>query len=474
MSKGYSEKEKIFVLQNRWEIKNRHIVYYGIRKAPYTFKNSLRLPQRTLKKLRLADGSRTLAQLKPDLYIKKLIKEGILVPKENYRPDKSTYEEASFCKNCTANDYMIPGLETDENGLCPMCVQKEKLKKLKAVLPEITTVPDNRKGEYDLALFYTGGKDSSFLLYYFAVVLKKRVLCLTWEIEYMSENARQSIENAKKIVENADFLIKKVDKEVMKRIYTEHYRLAGNTCMCPSLAYVLFYPILTEKNIPYLVLGNEPSQMQNLLFNNISPKIAFRPKIRAIGRFLWNSGRILTFKKPLAAGQEQTYLTVRTLAKGTFFGKSGEGKYHNEQVRNICKALASEKEFTENFRKAVKKSYRNGRIPRLAHVDLSAISDGYKWGDVKTLLKEKIGWIDCVEADKGLHTSCNIEKCKEYTQFQRFRAKESRLIPFSAIEMAIAVRDGQVSREEGLRELETHSGFFAKPDCYEEMLRPLK
>ena len=107
-------------------------------------------------------------------------------------------------------------------------------------------------------------------------------------------------------------------------------------------------------------------------------------------------------------------------------------------------------------------------------MDVSAISDGYKWGDVKTLLKEKIGWIDCVEADKGLHTSCNIEKCKEYTQFQRFRAKESRLIPFSAIEMAIAVRDGQVSREEGLRELEIHSGFFARPDCYEEMLRPLK
>lgn len=50
----------------------------------------------------------------------------------------------------------------------------------------------------------------------------------------------------------------------------------------------------------------------------------------------------------------------------------------------------------------------------------------------------------------------------------------SRVIPFTAIEMAIAVRDGNVSREDAMREILTSTGFFAKPAEYEEMLRPLK
>lgn len=50
----------------------------------------------------------------------------------------------------------------------------------------------------------------------------------------------------------------------------------------------------------------------------------------------------------------------------------------------------------------------------------------------------------------------------------------SRVIPFTAIEMAIAVRDGNVSREDAMREILTSTGFFDKPPEYEEMLRPLK
>ena len=35
-------------------------------------------------------------------------------------------DEARFCTNCVANDFIIPGLEFDEQGRCPMCKKAEK------------------------------------------------------------------------------------------------------------------------------------------------------------------------------------------------------------------------------------------------------------------------------------------------------------------------------------------------------------
>lgn len=466
--------DKVYVLQNRWKVARRHLVYYGIRKAPHTFENSVRISRRTSKKLASLDGSVSLRSVGATAALVRLIKQGIVVPQEEYKKNKESLDEAEFCVNCTANDYMIPGLELDENGLCPMCSMKKRLKNLKAVMPVRSRFPRNKRGEYDVALFYTGGKDSSYLMYYLSEVLGLRVLALCWETEYISPNAAKSIENARKSVKNTDIIVRKVDKDVMRRIYAAHFALAGNTCMCPALAYVLFYPLLSEKKVPYLVLGNEPSQMYNLIFNNISPVAAFRPRVQNLGRIFINLARIFTFRKPFKAGQMQTYFTVRTLAKGTPLYSSGEGKYHNEQVQNVYKALEGEKEFMKPFKKSVKRSWRTGNIPALVHVDLAEISDGYKWAEIKESIKREIGWEDSAEPDKGLHTSCSIERCKEYTQFTRFREMKSRVIPYTAIEMAIAVRDGNLSREEAMREICTSTGFFGEPREYAEMLRPIK
>lgn len=471
--KRKADKNQVYVLQNRWKIGRRRLVYYGIRKEPFTFCNSVAVSRSAKKKLQKLDGVKTIGEIGLSRGLKLLIGQGIVVPKSEYRADVPNLNEAHFCRNCVANDYLIPGLELDENGLCPMCVKREKLKNLRAIMPAMESVPHNPKGEFDVAVFYTGGKDSSFLLYYLAKIKKCRVLSLTWETEYMSESARKSIENAKKALPEVTFLVQKIDKEIMARIYRKHFELAGNTCMCPAPAYVLFYPVLVEKRVPYLVLGNEPAQMHNLLFNNISPVFAFRPKWQAAGRFFFNLARILSLKKPLKGGQMQMYFTVRGLAEGVPWGKSNEGNYQNEQVRNVHAALSCAPELMEPLRASLKKSDRRALMPQFVHIDFNDVADGYRWKEIKTLLKEEIGWVDSAEENKSLHTSCKIEKCKEYTQFMRFCRMESRTIPFSAVELALAVGDGNVPREEALREIERTTGFFGCPAEYAEMLKPL-
>lgn len=466
-------RDSITVLQNRWKICKNHIVYYGIRKAPYTFKNSVRLLKSTLDILRAMDGKKTLRETGINFQIKKLIRQKIVVLKEDYKKDAEDFASANFCKNCVANDYLIPGLELDEDGLCPMCASREKLKKLKSVLPLRTDFPHNDKGKYDVAAFYTGGKDSTYLLYYLSKVKKLRVLALTWITEYMSDSAKESMQRAKSAFPDVSFISKKVDADAMSAIYAEHFRLAGNTCMCPSLAYVLFLETIARENVPYLVLGNEPVQMHNLLFNNISPTIAFSPAWQKAGEFFFNLGRILTFKRPLTKGKMQTYFTMRTLAKGTFWGKSNEGRYQSEQVRNVHAALKKSPELMNPFVNTFKKCAAKGNFPALVHIDFAEVADGYGWDEIKSLLAKKTGWTGG-EGNKALHTSCCIEKCKEFTQLERFREMKSRTVPYSAIELSLAVGAGNVSREKALEEIENYSGFFGCEKEYTLMMRPVE
>lgn len=98
------------------------------------------------------------------------------------------------------------------------------------------TFPKSKKSRFDIAVFYTGGKDSTYLLYYLSKVLKLRVLALTWEIPYMSPCAKESIENAKQKLDFVEFISRRVSNLVLRKIYRELYALSRNTCACPSLA----------------------------------------------------------------------------------------------------------------------------------------------------------------------------------------------------------------------------------------------
>jgi hypothetical protein len=119
------------------------------------------------------------------------------------------------------------------------------------------------------------------------------------------------------------------------------------------------------------------------------------------------------------------------------------------------------------LKKAIRSSSWKGNIPALVHIDFNHTSEKgvYNWKVIKSLLKEKIGWVDTPEVCKGLHTSCTIEQGKEYSQLINFRNKTSSSIPFSALEIALAVSMGNLSRADALQELRSASGFkLEKPE----------
>lgn len=443
-------------LQTRWQLERNYLVYYGMRKTPYTLRNKIELKTKELIEIqKLLNGENVDKNI-----LNKFITQEIIVPEEKLNIIPKSFQEARFCENCVANDFMIPGIEFDDNGLCPMCASKEKTKNYKSVVPMMTTFPKAKKSRFDVAVFYTGGKDSSFLLYYLAKKLNLRVLALTWEIPFMSDSARLSIENAKKKLKNVEFVSRKVDDNSLLKIYKKLYELNGNTCACPSLAYILFYPLLVSEKVPYFVLGNEPVQIQNLYFNNMAPSISYTFSSNKFLNFLLNFTRVLTLRKPFKPGQFHTLAVMKQLAYGDVWIKK-LSNYQNTFLNNIMEAIKEVKSITKPLKRAIRVSSFTGNIPAFIHIDFNEISEGgvYNWENVKKLITEEVGWVGPSEENKGLHTSCKIEKCKEYSQFIAFYKMKSTMIPFSAIELSLATRDKNINREKAILEINHSLGF---------------
>ena len=453
----------MYYLQNRWKLSRGRLVYYGVRCGEKLNKNVIKLNGKQEKLLAALPCELNKKQLK----LLRGAVENRAIAESLPATTPKNLKEAKFCANCSANDFIIPGLEFNEKGLCAMCESAGKTARLKSVVPIIDEIPRSKKSRFDVAVFYTGGKDSTYLLYYLSVIKNLRVLALTWEIPYASESALKSLENAKKKLDRVEFVTRSVCAEDMRTIYNKLYELNDNTCACPSLAYVMFYPLLVEEKVPYFVAGNEPAQLIGLFYNRMAPEIAYRFADNRPLNFFVNLGRILTFRPPLKRGQFHTLTTMKQLAYGTngFIKRSA---YRNELVENVTAAIHTVPHMVAPLKKSIRRSSFSGNIPAFVQVDFDKISGGkYDWTKIKDEITDKCGWVAPEDSGKGLHTSCKIERCKEYSQFIRFYHMQSTMIPFSALEISLASRNGNITREQAVYEIENTMGFSLDeiPEC---------
>ncbi len=454
----------MYHLQNRWIAEERKLIYYGMRNRENLFRNSVRIN---------AKQAEIIGSLPRELSRREVRALGRLVgvqvvTGEQLRAVPESVRDARFCTSCSANDYIIPGIEFDEQGRCPMCQTVEDTKNLRSLVPLVEDIPRAKNSRFDVALFYTGGKDSTYMLYYLAKVRKLRVLALTWDIPFMSDSARQSIENAKHHFGSVEFISRTVNRDDMRKIYSKLYELSENTCACPSLAYVLFYPELVANRVPYFMAGNEPAQILGLYYNHMAPKLAYAFPDSRFLQFLVNAGRVLTLHPPLRRGQFHTLTTMKQLTKKKTGRITELTGYRNELVSNIVAAISEVPELVQPLKRAIRSSSWSSHIPAFVHLDFNDISGGeYNWRAIKELIVNECGWVPPEDSVKGLHTSCKIEKCKEHSQFTRFYHCRSRMIPFSALEIAIASRSRNLTREEAITEMEHSLGFSLEeiPEC---------
>jgi tRNA(Ile)-lysidine synthase TilS/MesJ len=444
------------VLQYRWELQEiglkPHLVYYGLRNYPYHQKGSFAVNRKVAEIIHSFDGKTKIDDIYSNKKILELIDQGIVVDIKEKRkpPTKENYRE---CVKCVNNDFIIPGLEFDENGVCAVCQYYDKLGsgEIQSVAggstvtdEELIKAVENNKSRFDVLVLFTGGKDSSFLLWYLAKKLKLRVLACTWNMPFMNESTLENIKTIKHSLPEVEFIERTSAWSELQPRLKRVFGMGGVPCICNVLAYALFYPIAVYENIPFLMDGIEFVQTHFMSITTPIPKI-----FELISKIYHPSD----------------------LNKTLFFLKKMALPSKMEPKNDFGKFIVTCRESLEPMYQPLQYILKNKRkFKRLPVLKRLKSDEAYgSWDDVKDIITEELGW-KAPKNQKGLlHTSCALETVKDYCQYQCFLQKKTTFIPQSIIEISAATYYGMIDKDTALMELQER-GYYKRPEVLDTLL----
>jgi tRNA(Ile)-lysidine synthase TilS/MesJ len=180
-----------------------------------------------------------------------------------------------ICTNCVLPE-TFPGISFDSRGLCNFCQEfkgKEHLEKEKAkYLQKFQELLGRFKNSscYDALMAYSGGKDSTYTLSLLKEKYDLKILALTFDNGFLSE---QAFKNIRQVVENlgVDHIFFKPDFSLLKKIFltgTKEDTFSRKTLdrastICTSCMGIVKFTTLRlalEKKIPFITYGWSPGQ----------------------------------------------------------------------------------------------------------------------------------------------------------------------------------------------------------------------
>ncbi len=166
-----------------------------------------------------------------------------------------------YCNTC-----LIPETaETnkyDDNGVCSVCNQIEQKDKINWIEreKELDRIINDHKNKYDYDCIvpFSGGKDSTFTLWYLTVIKGLRTLAVRFDHNFLRPNLQKNVEKTLAKL-GVDFLNYKSNFKLVQKIMLESLKRRGDFCWHCHVG-ISAYPINTaiEKKIPLLFYG-EPS-----------------------------------------------------------------------------------------------------------------------------------------------------------------------------------------------------------------------
>lgn len=187
------------------------------------------------------------------------------------------------CIRCV-NDKTVKKIKFDQNGLCSHCTCYDKYKdRLKDYdrLEKLFLKKISKEGEYDydVALGFSGGKDSTYVLYKLVKEYRLKVKAYTLDNGFLSDEARGKIDRLVKEL-GVEHEYVECDMEVLKKTYkyiVSHYL---SPCIaCSFLGYAVMINYASKVNARVGIHGRSTYQMFRGLSD--SHDDVFRPFIDA-------------------------------------------------------------------------------------------------------------------------------------------------------------------------------------------------
>ena len=172
----------------------------------------------------------------------------------------------------------FPGVKIDSDGVCSICTRfKEQngiISSLEKLRNRLNGIIDENKGKnpkYDALVAYSGGKDSTFLIYTLKEKYNLNILAFTFDNGFISEHAFSNIRNVLNKLD-VDHIIFKPGYDLITKIFAASadsriypislLKFGSSVCIsCIRMVNNLSLKTAIEKNIPMVMLGNSPGQI---------------------------------------------------------------------------------------------------------------------------------------------------------------------------------------------------------------------
>jgi len=172
-----------------------------------------------------------------------------------------------FLKSCTS--CMLPEtyetFDFDKDGVCNVCNnhkhQKSKVDWDARAKTFEKLVEDFRgKGDYDCLVPYSGGKDSTYVLYEIVVKYKLKPLVISFDHGFFREQHSKNIERTLKIL-GTDYLVFKPNMQIVGKLMLESLKRKGDFCWhCHTGIFAYPMQIAVKFNIPLIIWGESSAE----------------------------------------------------------------------------------------------------------------------------------------------------------------------------------------------------------------------
>lgn len=196
-----------------------------------------------------------------------------------------------FCKNCILPNNFL-GITLSPDGICNFChnpaynnenwskvqidneLRKNSLDDWKLALEKMKQ--NQKQQQYDCVIGYSGGKDSTALLYKFIYEYKIRPLAITIDTGFMTDVAKQNIRKTLKKIEmiNNHILIESA-VDTFTKLYKWHFfnhssnhrSLTVDICdHCSNLIHSIVVKEAIKRNINTVIFGYSPDQIKRYFY----------------------------------------------------------------------------------------------------------------------------------------------------------------------------------------------------------------
>ncbi|MCK4826297.1 hypothetical protein KA005_61715, partial [bacterium] len=192
------------------------------------------------------------------------------------------------CRKCLIDSDRY-SVEVDASGICFYCRTVENFSNLirqigkqEKLLRERLSLFRN-KGQYDCLVGFSGGKDSSYIIYRLRSYYGARVLAYTCDNGFLNEYAKLNINS---IVNefDIDHVWVKPNSTILRNITAKNLMNEGWPCSaCFHMLEASAWKLAYENRIPYIISGRTPEQIlrrpdvgyfdspNSLIANNFAP-----------------------------------------------------------------------------------------------------------------------------------------------------------------------------------------------------------